>query len=269
MNAFLLLLAAFTQTFPVSGIATPTTKVTGTIIWTQPWQTSRVDVQGVDGFNGTDKTGPALLFMPGAADGLVLGAGDPYRATGGKIERVRVVRKGTGGAAIKITAKSAAGRPGELIIRDVLTCGLNDLQGGTPDNWDTGLLIDGGDLTEVNAAGIRRVRIERFRAASCLSDSIVLRNCVHLSADDVQIDRGTAKRDSPTMVIENCQHANFGKLNLFGELQLRGSTNVVIDGYVQTLRVDGNCRGVNVRATCGAVHVDAGAEVVLLCSVRK
>lgn len=257
MNAFLIIIAALTQTFPVNG----------TLTFTQPWTASRVDIQG-NGWNGTDKTGPALLFMPGSTDGLVLGGGDPYRATGGRIERVRIVRKGSGGTAIKITALSAAERPGEMIIRDVLTCGLSDLQGGNPDNWDTGLLIDGGTLLEVGAAGVRRVRIEHFRAASCLGDSIVLRNVTHLSGDDIQIDQGTANR-VPAMIVENSRHVQLSHLNLFGELQVRGSTNVRIDGYVQTLRIDAKCQGIHVTGIVGAVHVEPGAGVVLLCSVGK
>lgn len=258
MNAFLILIAAIAQTVPVNG----------TLTFTQPWTTSRVDVAG-NGWNGTDKTGPALLFMPGAADGLVIGAGDPYRATGGKIERVRIVRKSSGGTAIKITALSAAERPGETIIRDVLTCGLSDLQGGNPDNWDTGLLIDGGTLLDVGAAGVRRVRIEHFRAASCLSDSIVFRNVTHLSGDDIQIDQGTAPGRVPTMIVENSRHVQLAGLNIFGELQIRGSANVRIDGYVQTLRVDAKCQGIHVTGVVGAVQVDNGAGVTLLCEVRK
>lgn len=212
------------------------------------------------GYNGTDETGPMILFN-GKDGGIYAGAGDPFRATGSLVGGVRVVRVGSGGCAVSFVARNPAERPGEIVIRDVLTCGLSDLRGGQPtDNWDTGLLIDGGTLLEPGAAGIRRVRIDNFRAASCLAESIILRNVTHVTGTGIQIDKGTANR-VPVMLVENSRHVDL-TVNIFGELHVRGCEIVNIRGYVQTLYIDKKCRNVTVSGTVDRLVPEPGAKSV-------
>lgn len=216
----------------------------------------RVCITG-HGYNGTDETGPMILFN-GRDGGIYCGSGDHFRATGSVVDRVRVVRVGSGGVAASFTAKSAAERPGEIVIRDVLTCGLSDLRGGQPkDNWDTGLLIDGGTLLEPGAAGIRRIRIDNFRAASCLAESIILRNVTHVTALHTEVEAGNSGR-VPNVIVENSRHLDL-RLNVFGEVHLRGCNVVVIDGYIQTLRINKACRDIVVRGVVGKLVVEDGA----------
>jgi hypothetical protein len=229
--------------------------LTGTDTRTSSWIAPRIDIVG-SGFNGTDATGPILQFAQGVRDGIVLGAGDPFRATGSRIERVRVARLGSGGVGIKIVALDEGQRPGEISIRDVLVCGMSDLRGGNPDNWDTALLIDGGPLTAVNAAGVRRIRIDKFRAASCLSDSIIFRNVTHLCGTDIQVDRGTAHGTMPTLIIENSTHVFLDGLNVFGEVHLRGKCSVIqIRGYAQAIYIGAECSQVNFSGSADKVVV--------------
>ncbi len=253
---WLLLLAALT--FP--------DLVTGTQHHEQSWTAPRVCISG-QGPNGTDRTGPIIRFGYGATDGIVLGAGDPFRATGTLIERVRVVRQGTGGTAIKIVALSVAERPGEIVIRDVLTCGMSDLQGGTVvDNWDTALLIDGGPVVGSGVAGIRRTRIDHFRAASCVGDAIVFKNVTHLAGTDIQGDRGTSGR-VPTLVIEDSRDVNLSQLNWFGEVHLRGANSVInIDGYAQVIYVSEATIKINVRGTIDRMVVYAEGKPPMILS---
>lgn len=270
MNFLLLILAAISQ--PVEPI--PPVEITGRADVSSSWVVPRMDIYGV-GFNGTDEDGPIVRFGHGVTDGFVLGAGKPYRATGSRFERLRISRLGTGGMAIKFVATSPAERPGEIVINDVLVCGWSDLKGSTTkDNWDTALLIDGSnepELTRSGVAGIRRIRIDRFRAASCLGDSIVFRNVTHLVGTDIQIDQGTAtevvmlfgapviRPRVPVMVVENSRHVSLYGLNIFGELHIRNCNNVVVSGYVQTLRIDAKCRDVIVSANVKAHAVERGA----------
>ena len=254
MNWLLILAAVLSQTVTITDLQDRSA----------PWQQARIDIEG-RGPNGTDPTGPIVRFGHGVADGFVLGAGDPFRATGSRIERLRIARQGTGGTAIKIVAKSPAERPGEIVINDVLVCGWSDLKGSsTKDNWDTALLIDGGtdaELTKSGVAGVRRIRIDQFRAASCLGDSIVFRNVTHLVGTGIQIDRGTSGR-VPNMIIEDSRHIFLSGLNLFGELHLRNCNNVVLSGYVQTLRIDKDCRDVVVVGLVGKSAIEAKAARV-------
>lgn len=238
MNSLLLVIAALLQ--PAKGVDV----VTDTVYRDAPIRAARVDIVGT-GFNGTDPTGPAICFQSRAVDGFVLGAGDPFRATGSRLDRLRIVREGNGGTAIKFVATSASERPGEIVLRDILVCGMTDLRGGPQKhNWETALLIDGGALNESGAAGVRRIRIDHFRAASCLGESIVLRNVTHVVATDVQIDRGTSPRAVPQITIENSRHVFIYGLNIFGEIHIRACENVVIDGYAQAVYVDARCKGV-------------------------
>ena len=121
-------------------------------------------------------------------------------------------------------------------------------------------MIDGGDLTDTNAAGIRRVRIDGLRVASCLGDSIVLRNVTHLTATHLEIDKGTANR-VPCMIVENSRHLEL-TVNIFGELHLRGCDVVNVRGYVQTLRIDKNCRNVVVSGIVGKYEPERGGAMV-------
>ncbi len=219
----------------------------------------RVCIRG-EGYNGTDETGPMIVFN-GKDGGIYCGSGDAFRATGSKIEGVRLARVGTGSRAISFVAASKAERPGEIVIRDVLTCGLSDLRGGQPtDNWDTGLLIDGGNLTEPGAAGIRRVRMDNFRAASCLAESIILRNVTHVTGTGIQIDQGTANR-VPQMLVENSRHVDL-QVNIFGELRINGCDVVRIGGYVQQLYIDKSCKNVVVSGTVDKLTMERGAKAV-------
>lgn len=268
MNLLLILAAILSQ---------PVETITGLREMSAPWTVPRIDIEG-RGPNGTDPTGPVIRFGHGVENGFVLGAGDPFRATGTRFDRLRIARLGTGGTAIKIVAKSAAERPGEIVINDVLVCGWSDLRGATTkDNWDTALLIDGGnepELTKSGVAGIRRVRIDRFRAASCLGDSIVFRNVTHLVGTDIQIDQGTAtemvmlfgspliRPRVPVMVIENSRHVFLAGINIFGELHLRNCNNVVVSGYVQTLRIDKACKDIVVVGLVGKAAIEAKAARV-------
>lgn len=221
----------------------------------------RVEIVG-SGCNGTDPTGPILCFDPGVRDGITLGAGDPFRATGSRISGTRVARYASGGTAIKIAALNEGERPGEIVLRDILVCGMSDLAGGdAKDNWDTALLIDGGNLTATGAAGVRRIRIDNFRAASCLGDSIVLRNVTHLTGTAIQIDKGTSPRPVPTMVVEKSRHVNIS-VNLFGELHIRNSDVVTVSGYVQTLRVDRLSTNVVVSGVVGQYVPERGGSYV-------
>lgn len=250
MHCLIILLAA---------LAIDPISLTGRMDYALPITAPRVCIVG-SGYNGTDVTGPMLVFN-GASGGIRCGSADPFRATGARIDSVRVVRVGTGGCAVSFVARSAAERPGEIVIRDVLVCGLSDLQGGSvKDNWETGLLIDGGDLNDTNAAGVRRVRLDGVRVASCLGDSIVLRNVTHLTATHLQIDKGTANR-VPTMIVENSRHLDLA-VNIFGELHLRGCDVVNVRGYVQTLRVDAKCRNVTINGVVGKYEPERGGGFV-------
>lgn len=224
-----------------------------------PIMAPRVCIVG-HGYNGTDETGPLILFN-GKDGGIYCGSGDPFRATGSNIDSCRIVRVGTGGCAVSFVARNAAERPGEIVIRDVLACGLSDLRGGTvKDNWDTGLVIDGGTLLEPGAAGIRRVRIDNFRAASCLAESIILRNVTHVTGTAIQIDQGTANR-VPQMLMENSRHVDL-QVNIFGELRINGCDVVRIGGYVQQLYIDRNCKNVVVSGTVDKFTMERGAKAV-------
>ncbi len=234
-------------------------------IETAPWVASRVDIVG-QGWTSTDVMGPAVHFV-GTGDGFVLGAGDPFRATGGRLERLKIVRKGSGGTAIKMVATSIAERPGQYTLRDLLILGDSDLHNSTTvDNWDCGILIDGGSLNKVNEAGIRCVRMDNVRIAGCLGDSLVLRNVLHFNGSAIQVDPGSSKR-VPNVLIENSQHVVFGG-NIFGELHVRGSKIVRIDGYVQTLRIDRNCSDVVVTGSVGKLAVDFRARRINTAAVE-
>lgn len=219
----------------------------------------RVCIRG-EGYNGTDETGPMIVFN-GKDGGVYCGQGDDFRATGSRVDSCRIVRVGTGGAALSFVARNKAERPGEIVIRDVLTCGLSDLRGGNvKDNWDTGLVIDGGTLLEPGAAGIRRVKIDNFRAASCLDKSIHINNVTHLTGTGIQIDQGTANR-VPQMLVENSRHVDLA-VNIFGELHVRGCEIVNIRGYVQSLYIDRHCKSVVVSGIVDKMTLERGAKAV-------
>jgi hypothetical protein len=222
----------------------------------EPIVAARVDISG-NGFNGTDRTGPIVLFD--GCDGFDLGRGDPFRATGTHMERLRIVTSGTGGTALKFFAESKAERPGEIVLRDLKIMGMSDLNGHGKHNWERGLVIDGGELFEVNAAGIRRVDVEGLRVAGCLSDSVYLRNVTHFHGRNIQIDRGSAKEKVPSFVIEKSRHVFLCEMNLFGELHLRDCTNIIFDGYAQTVFVDAKCQGIVVRGIVDRLVVEDGA----------
>lgn len=226
---------------------------------TEPFIAARVNIVG-DGFHGNDVTGPMVVFN--CHDGFDLGRGDPYRATGGRIERIKIVKQGTGGTAIALRATSKAERPGEYVIRDVKILGYSDLR-GTPtiDNWETGLLIDGGNLNETNAAGIRCVRIDGLRVAGCIGESVVLRNVTHVTATGLQVDPGSVKR-VPVVIVENSRHVFIYGLNVFGEVHLRGCENVILSGYAQVIRIDRKCVGVTIEGRVPKVQVERGAGLV-------
>ncbi|HET6423797.1 MAG TPA: hypothetical protein VFG20_08955 [Planctomycetaceae bacterium] len=240
-----LLIAAFAQ--PLTETKTHTTPIVA----------PRVDIVG-EGFNGTDPTGPILVFA--GCDGFDLGKGDPFRATGGRLERLRIVTNGTGGTALKFFAASKAERPGEIILRDLKILGLSDLNGRGKNNWERGLVIDGGELNEVNASGVRSISVEWLRVAGCLSDSIALRNVTHFHGRDIQINQGTAPEEKvPTFVIESSRHIFLSQMNLFGELHLRDCHNVIFDGYAQSISVDAKCRGIVLRGIVDRLTVEKGA----------
>lgn len=223
-----------------------------------PWVASRIDLEG-NGYNGTDPTGPLLCFH--GTDGLQLGSGAAYRATGSKLERLRIVTTGNGGTAVQFFARSAAERPGESVIRDVKILGLSDLQGGTPQRWEHGLVIDGGDLNETNQAGARTFLIEGLRVAGCLGDSIRLTNVTHFFGRAIEIDQGKAPR-VPSMIVERSRHIFLDQVNVFGELHLRGCQRVLVRGYVQTLYVDANCRDVLIEGIVDRLVVDGRGPYV-------
>lgn len=235
--------------------------ITGTQSHAAPIITSRVDIEG-QGFNGTDPTGPIVLFA--GCDGFDLGKGDAFRATGGRLERLRIATSGSGSTALKFFASSKAERPGEVVLRDLKILGLSDLNGRGKNNWDRGLVIDGGDLNDVNAAGIRRVSVESLRVAGCLSDSIVLRNVTHFHGRDIQIDRGSSPKEKPSVIIENSRHVFLSQMNLFGELHLRGCDVLVFDGYAQTIFVSADCKRINIRGIVDKLVIYGGPVPLVL-----
>lgn len=242
--------------------------VIGTETHAAPIMASRVDIVG-SGFNGTDSTGPIKLFVcPG--DGFQLGRGDPFRATGGRLERMRIVRSGTGGVAINLTARSIAERPGQYTLRDLLILGMSDLKTTkTVDNWETGLRVDGGDDPELkknNVAGLRCVYAENVRIAGCLGDSILLKNATHFTGSAIQVDPGSAKR-VPAVVIQDSRHVLIDKMNIFGEVHVRGSNVIVLSGYAQTIYIDKACADINITGVVGKVVVERGAKRVMVNTV--
>lgn len=232
--------------------------LTETVTHMEPLKAPRVDIVG-QGFNGTDPVGPILQFA--GCDGLELGQGDPFRATGSHIERVRIVTNGTGGTALKFFASSKAERPGEIVIRDVKIMGMSDLNGRGKNNWNHGLVIDGGELNEVNAAGIRKIIVENLRVAGCQSDSIILRNVTHFHGHAIEIDNGTAMRESPPrMIIEHSRHVFLSQMNLFGEVVLRDCQNVILDGYAQVVTIEPGCKGIMISGIVDRLLVDKDVE---------
>ena len=245
MNCLLLLIAAFSQT------------ITAPQLRSEPWVAARVDVQG-QGFNGTDIGGPMVQFVN--CDGFRLGSGDPFRATGGRIERLKVIKHGTGGTAIALRATSAGERPGECVIRDVKIMGYSDLRNTiTSDNWETGLLVDGGNLNEVNAAGIRCVDVDGLRVAGCLGPSVDVKNATHFRCRALQVDPGSAGR-VPQVTVEDSRHVFFTEANVFGEVHFRECKVVRFDGYAQVLRVDAKCADVTITGTVGKLDIAKGAK---------
>lgn len=248
MNLLLLLAALFTQS------AEPM-QFTGQWLLAGTYKAPRIDITGV-GFNGNDITGPIAVCS--GNDGFIIGEKAQFLGTGSRFERMRIAKRGTGGTALKFYAFSKADRPGEIVIRDVKVLGWSDLKGGsTKDLWEHGLIVDGGDLNDVNAAGIRRILLDNVRVAGCLGDSIVLRNVTHVTALHTEVEAGNSGR-VPNVIVENSRHLDL-RLNVFGEVHLRNCNVATVSGYFQTLRIDAKCRDVVVTGIAGKLVVEPGA----------
>lgn len=239
MKSLFLLLAALSQldfTKPVI--------VTSTELFRAPIVAPRVNIRG-EGFNGTDPTGPVLLFDVGTDNGICVGVvtqkKDEFRCTGGSVERVRIVCRGQGGAAFYAACHSSAARPGELKFRDVKIMGLSDVQGGpTKDNWEIGAAFIG-----TKGIDLRSVDMELVRIAGCRGDSLVAKYVTHFTARNIEVDTGKSGR-IPTVVFENCRQVNFSG-RVFGEIHLRGCEVVEVTGYAQAVYIDKACKMVTLR----------------------
>lgn len=215
------------------------------------------------GCNGNDYVGPIMVFSGTGQNGIVVnGENAPYRATGGKIENLRICRKrGTsGGTAIHIYAIDAAQRPGEIALRRLKLFPEAALGGGGVGvgNWATGLHVDGSMLTTSGAAGIRRVTMDDVRIAGCDNRSMVLNNVVHCCMNNVQVDPGSAAAASIEII--DGQNIEATNIIVHGDLIIGGkATEVALHGRFHTVRIGSQCRAVTIFGTTHFLYVDQGA----------
>lgn len=235
--------------------------ITGFAAFDGPIEIGRAtNVIGV-GTNGNDLVGPIAEFGGDNADGFVVNGRDAlYRATGGSIENLRILRKnGTnGGRAVVLTALDAAQRSGELTLRKLKIFPAGSLGGGGSGRFRDGLVIDGSMLTTPGAAGIRRVMIDDVRVAGATGRSIFLNNAVHCCLSNVQVDPGGV----PLAIVEIRDGQNIEGVNMIvhGDLILSGSpVEVALHGRFHTLRIGGGSRAVTIFGTAHFLYVDEGA----------
>jgi hypothetical protein len=241
MNAVLLLCALLGQL------------ITDTVRYPASMTAPRINLVG-SGSNGTDPTGPVVLFEHSAPSGYLLGSGNPFRATGNLVSGVRIVRQGSGGTALAFVATSAAERPGEIVIQNTKIGGWRALAGGeTFDGFDCGVLFDG------RAVDIRRVHTANLRIFDCAGDSLIVRNVTHFYSADLEVDKGAANR-VPNVIVENSRHVRFYGAEIFGEIHFRGCDQVRFDGYAQIIRIDKACSNVIVTSTCPKILVERGGK---------
>ncbi len=217
------------------------------------------------GTNGNDIVGPIAVFGKDAAgnvgDGFVIsGQGAPFRATGGSLQNLRVIRKaGTdGGRAIVITAMNSAQRPGEVLLRRLKVFPESALSSAGPGRWEQGIVIDGSAVTTPGAAGVRRITMDDIRVAGCTGRFVHLKNAVHCCMNAVQLDPGGV----PLAVfeIEDGQNIEGTNLIIHGDLIFTGSPlEVSLHGRFHTIRIGGESRAVTIFGTAHFLFVEAGA----------
>lgn len=257
MNWILWVSIAFSQTVD---IASPQLQVV-------PFNAARPVIIG-EGSNGNDPDGPLLKFN-GGGDGLCYtGIGKPFRATGGKAHRVRVVRGGTvdEGTGFLIKTLNDGERPGEVWVSDVKILGYRDLTGSTTETarWVEGFVADGSSQTVNGAAGLRVLNIDGLRVASCTGrgDFIRFDNCVHLTGTRIQIDPGRIDAGQRAILrIRNGQNIFLDKLIINGDVIVEGSPKfVMVAGYMDTVRIGGQVDGIVVDGHVRTLIVEAGAR---------
>ncbi len=219
------------------------------------------------GTNGNDVVGPIALFgadIAGiAGDGFVITGHDaPYRATGGSLQNLRVVRKaGTnGGRAIVVSAADTGHRPGEVLLRRLKVFPESALSSAAAGRWADGVVIDGSALTTPGAAGIRRTTMDDVRVSSVASPgrAFFLNNAVHCCMTNVQVDPGGV----PLAVFEIKDGQNIEGVNMIihGDLIFTGTpVEVSLHGRFHTIRICGGARAVTIFGTTHFLYVEPGA----------
>lgn len=214
---------------------------------TEPLNAARLCLRG-EGPVGNDPLGPKLFFNH-AGDGIVLGAGDPFRATGGRLRDFGIIKgKGhKGGIALRVTAYTKSDRSGENIFENLLTLAEPDLDGKGEAYWRDGWVVEGDSLQDTNAAGSRQNKFLGGRIAGCLNDAIRLQNAVHCWVVNTQVDPGRAK-NIPTVRIVGGDHVFLTGVNITGRIIIEGGAkNVLVDGFAQQVVIRSGCRNVTVR----------------------
>lgn len=217
------------------------------------------------GTNGNDPEGAVVVFKNAddetVTDGYVInGLSAPFRATGGGLENLRIVKKcgHFGGRAVVVTALNSAERSGEYTFRRLKIFKQGALAGGADSAWQDGFVVDGSMLTTSGAAGIRRVMIDDVRVAGVLGRSFFLNNAVHCCLTNCQVDPGGVPL--ATFEIKDGQNIEAVNLIIHGDLILTGSpVEVSLHGRFHTIRVGAGARAVTFFGTAHFLYVEPGA----------
>lgn len=218
---------------------------------------------------GNDNGGPLFRFTNDTLlDGIVWnGHGAPYRATGGVIRRVKLVKDSPvdGGAALSIVAQNGELRPGEGIIDELRVFCARDLENAkNAGRWQDGVVIDGQACREQGAAGVRQIIAHNWRIASCTGqgDFVRLDNAVHFKGSDIQCDPGRIDANRRAVFrIRDGQNIQISKLVCYGDVIIEGSAKCVVlsDIIADTVRVASTARAVTLSGVINNLIVESGA----------
>lgn len=167
--------------------------------------------------------GTVLVADFDVADALEWNGDEDYCGTGGGMERIVIAaeRGRSPGAAISLYARTPKNRAGYFDIQRVLVYAGSDA--GT---FETGLLVDGRQVTIPGSAGVRDVSVRAFHAYGCRRQAIMLANCIHFQGS-IQTGMGTA--GNADVVV------------------MGGSENIQIEGRIWGKLVLDECRGVRMK----------------------
>lgn len=211
----------------------------------RPLYAARLCVRG-EGPVGNDPTGPKWIWDT-EGDGIVLGKGSPFRATGPRLFDIGLIkgRGFKGGTALSVLAENLGERSGEGVYEGLQILGESDLDGSLQANWARGIWVCGKNLRAINAAGSRVNRFRRCRIAG-VEEAIVLENAVHCWVTETQVDPGKPA-GIPVVRINGGDHVFLCDNNITGRIIVEGNaSNVTIRGFAQEIILRSGCRNITI-----------------------